>query len=163
VLGQSARKDAMILGITTAGDAESHLLKSLYDRGRAAAGGNDDERFGFFLWEAPAHADVTDHDAIKAANPAVACGHKDVEQVARDAANMSATSERRYILNQYVSSSSSWLPSAKWKALKVDTFPHWYAVVFAVERTDNWGAATITANVKHEGRIYTKVVASVPN
>jgi len=163
VLGQSARKDAMILGITTAGDASSDLLKSLYERGRAAAAGNDDERFGFFLWEAPAHADVTDHDAIRAANPAVACGRKDVEQVAREAANMSENSARRYVLNQFVSSSSSWLPSAKWKALKTAPLPHWDDVVFAVDRTDNWGAATITANVKHQGRVYTKVVASVPN
>lgn len=162
VLGLSARKDGMLLGITTAGDEQSHLLKSLYERGRAAVDA-DDERFGFFVWEAPAHADVTDHDAIRAANPAVACGRKDVEQVAKDAANMPENSARRYVLNQFVSSSSSWLPSSMWKRLDVAPLPHTDDVVFAVDRTNNWGAATVTANVRHEGRIYTRVVASLPN
>lgn len=162
VLGTSARKNGMVLGITTAGDESSELLKSLYDRGKAAVDG-DDERFGFFLWEAPAHADVTDHDAIKAANPAVACGRKDVEQVASDLQHMPENKARRYGLNQFVASASSWLPSAKWKRLEVAALPHYNDVVFAVDRTDNWGAATITASVRHEGRIHTQVVASIPN
>lgn len=161
--GTSARTNGMVLGITTAGDEESALLLSLYERGKAAVENGEDERFGFFLWEAPAHADVTDPDAIKAANPAVACGRKDVEQVISDLKNMPETKARRFGLNRFVSSMSSWLPLAKWNALQVDSLPHWNDVLFAVDRTENWGAATITANVKHEGRIYTKVVASIPS
>ncbi len=164
VFGTSARRDGMVLGITTAGDENSELLKSLYKTGRAAAVQEDDhdERFGFFLWEAPEHLNVTDPEALIAANPSIACGRMDVEQEINAIRNMPENQARRYRLNQFVSSETSWLPMAKWNALAVDDLPHHDNIVFAVDRTDNWTAATITASVRHLGKTYTKVVASFP-
>jgi phage terminase large subunit-like protein len=163
VFGTSARKDGMVLGITTAGDTKSDLLKRLYERGRNAAVEDDDERFGFFLWEAPEHLNVDDPEALKAANPAIASGRIDLEQEISNVRNMPENQARRYRLNQFVSSETAWLPMSKWNALTTAPLPHLNNVVFAVDRTENWGAATITANVKHEGKVYTAVVASVPN
>ena len=80
-LGTSAIEDGMVLGITTAGDDESVLLKRLYEQGNKAADGVDGfERFGWFLWEAPDGADIDDPAAIMAANPAIACGRKDLQK-----------------------------------------------------------------------------------
>ena len=166
VFGTSARRDGMVLGITTAGDENSDLLKRLYKTGRQAAVSEDDydERFGFFLWEAPEHLEVTDPEALIAANPSIACGRMDVDQEINAIRNMPENQARRYRLNQFVSSETSWLPQGKWGLLSTcEELPTYKNVVFAVDRTDNWTAATITAAVKHEGRIYTRVVAAMPN
>jgi phage terminase large subunit-like protein len=165
VFGTSARRDGMVLGITTAGDSKSDLLKRLYVTGRAAATGEDDadERFGFFLWEAPEHLDVTDPAALVAANPSIACGRMDVDQEINAIRNMPEPQARRYRLNQFVSSESSWLPQSLWNALETAPLPHTNDVVFAVDRSENWSAATVTAAVRHQGKVYTTVVASVPN
>lgn len=163
VFGTSARKDGLVLGITTAGDSKSTLLKRLYERGKAAAIEGDDERFGFFLWEAPDHLAVDDPEALKAANPSIASGRIDIDQEISNVRNMPENQARRYRLNQFVSSETSWLPMGKWVALDTSPLPHWNDVVFSVDRTDNWTAATITAAVRHEGRIHTQVVASVPS
>jgi len=163
VFGTSARKDGMVLGITTAGDTKSDLLKRLYERGKAAVSEDEDERFGFFLWEAPEHLNVDDPEALKAANPAIASGRIDLDQEISNVRNMPENQARRYRLNQFVSSEASWLPMSKWNALQKGTLPHMKNVVFAVDRTENWTAATITANVKHDGKVYSAVVASIPN
>lgn len=165
VFGTSARKDAMVLGITTAGDDKSELLKRLYKTGKAAAVQEDDydERFGFFLWEAPDHLEVTDPDALIAANPSIACGRLSIDQAINDIKNMPENQARRYRLNQFVASEASWLPLNLWNRLEVAALPHTKNIVFAVDRAENWDYATITANVKHEGKVYTKVVASLTN
>lgn len=163
VFGTSARKDGMVLGITTAGDSKSALLKRLYERGRGAAANDEDERFGFFLWEAPEHLAVDDPEALKAANPSIASGRIDVDQEISNVRNMPENAARRYRLNQFVSSETSWLPMGKWMELDTSPLPHWDDVVFAVDRTDNWTAATITAAVKQDGKVYTQVVASIPS
>ena len=47
--GQRARKNPMVIGLTTAGDENSELLKSLYETGKKAATGDPNlGRFGIF-------------------------------------------------------------------------------------------------------------------
>ncbi|MFD6309087.1 terminase large subunit domain-containing protein, partial [Streptomyces sp. NPDC060223] len=100
VLGTAQRANGMVLGITTAGDDESVLLKSLYEKGRRAAAGDESlERFGFFLWEAPEGAKVDDPDALIAANPSLACGRMDLEQTQNDVRTLPEMDARRYRLN----------------------------------------------------------------
>ena len=164
VLGGSAQADGILVGITTAGDDQSTLLKRLYKQGKEAAAQDEgyDERFGFFCWEAPAHLPVDDPDAILAANPAVACGRRPLSEVLRIVRGLPENQARRYVLNNFVASASSWMPTSSWTNLTKSVLPK-PATVFAVDRSDNWGYATITANVKHEGKVYTEVVASLTN
>ncbi len=69
-LGSATREDGMIIGITTAGDDTSTLLKNLYERGAKAIDGQEDlERFGFFCWEAPLGCEVLDEVAVRRSNP----------------------------------------------------------------------------------------------
>lgn len=167
LFGTSARKDGMVLGITTAGDDKSDLLKRLYKTGKAAAVEEDgfDERFGFFLWEAPDHLEVTDPQAIIAANPSYACGRLDVADAINQVKNMPEAQARRYRLNQFVASEAAWLPSSLWNRLDTAPIPEAARkhVVFGVDRAENWDYATITASAKHEGKVYTEVVASLVN
>jgi hypothetical protein len=87
----------------------------------------------------------------------------DVDQEINAIRNMPEPQARRYRLNQFVSSESSWLPQSLWNALETAPLPHTNDVVFAVDRSENWSAATVTAAVRHQGKVYTTVVASVPN
>lgn len=167
VFGTSARENGMVLGITTAGDDKSDLLKRLYKTGKAAAVEEDDadERFGFFLWEAPEHLEVTDPEALIAANPSIACGRMDIDQEINAIKNMPENQARRYRLNQFVASEASWLPMNLWNRLDTGSIPEAArkSVVFAVDRAENWDYATITATAKYQGKVYTEVVASLVN
>lgn len=164
VLGASARK-GLVVGITTAGDDKSVLLKSLYEEGRKAVAGEDghDERMGFFVWEAPAHLAVGDPEALIAANPAIACGRIDVDQEINVVKRMPENQALRYRHNRFVASEASWLPMSLWTGAPKGAVPETRNVVFSVSRAENWSYATITASAKVEGRIYTEVVASLVN
>lgn len=160
VLGTQAKRDGLVIGLTTAGDDNSTLLRSLYERGRDAATG-DDERFGFFLWEAPEGARVDDPEALMDANPSVACGRRDMAVLLDAVRGMPEDQARRYVLNQFVSSQSSWLPSHLWHAAAAGPVPVQSGVVFTVDRTPSWEFATVTATVKTDEGVHTGVVAAL--
>ena len=167
VLGTAAQLNGMVLGITTAGDDKSVLLKRLYEVGRQAAAreGDYDERFGFFLWEAPAHLPVTDPEFVIRGNPSVACGRRPLDTALNMVKTMPENQARRYVGNQFVSSESSWLPMSLWFGAEKGRIEPQRGVVIAVARALNWRAATITANIKdpRTGRIRTQVIASLVN
>lgn len=164
-LGTSARPDGMVLGITTAGDDESVLLKSLYEVGHQAAAGQPDyERFGFFLWEAPDGADIDDPEAIKAANPLIACGRKDLQKTLNAVRTMPEAQARQYVHNRFVrASGDAWLPPHLWRQLKTGQLPG-KPVVFAVDRTPGWEWASIAVGARQSGaepRTHVEYVAAV--
>lgn len=161
VLGTQAKKDGLVIGLTTAGDDNSTLLRSLYTQGKDAAGGAGSERFGFFLWEAAEGAHVDDVEALMDANPSVACGRRDLSVLLDAVRGMHIDEARRFVLNQFVSSQSSWLPSHLWHNAADGPVPIEDGVVFAVDRTPSWEFATITATVKTEEGVHTGVVASL--
>lgn len=164
-LGTSAQEDGIVAGVTTAGDDESELLADLYKIGKAAAAQEEgyDERFFFALWEAPAHLPVTHPDFITSANPSVAEGRRSLEEAIRLVKTMPENQARRYVGNQFVASTASWIPMSLWYGLDKDRIPEGTQVTYSIDRSDNWTAATITASAKIAGRIYTEVVASLVN
>lgn len=176
VLGQRARRNSMVAGITTAGDADSLLLLRLYEEGQAAIDGHD-ERFGFFAWESltaefgkdyvPTEADII------AANPAVACGRVDLTVAMSDALKMwrSGKDEKgvtgrdrviRYTLNRFIEgSSNAVVPIGTWRRHKAPFPEPTGDVVYAIDRSDGWEYATVTATTKLDGVLYTEVVAQI--
>lgn len=169
VNGAAAKTSSLVLGITTAGDESSTLLKDLYETGaKACAGDPSLERFGFFEWSAP-EARVPDNDAellewLKAANPALACGRIDPDIVLSDVRAMPSVDVVRYRLNKFVSSSNTFLPLDSWLACtraNEYTFPTGRPV-FAIDRSPDWGYASIAAAVKDDkGIVHTEIVASI--
>lgn len=175
VLGQRAIRNALLIGLTTAGDDSSVLLLRLYDEGEAAIRG-EDERFGFFLWEAP--DDELTPANIVAANPAVACGRVDLAQAYADAVKMDADTRRgpdgltgrqrriRYTNNRFVrGAADAWANTHKWtNAPDLDGVTHG-PIVYGIERTADWSWATVTASSKLDTptghRYATEVVASI--
>jgi phage terminase large subunit-like protein len=162
-LGSATREDGLTIGITTAGDDTSNLLKHLYERGMAAIQGQEDlERFGFFCWEAPQGCALDDEDAVRQANPQLASGILNWESVKNELATMPEPDARRYRLNQFVSSMNAWIPVGAWSQCPEGrpTNPE----VFAIERTSGWEYVSIvTAQMQEDGKIATELVASLNN
>jgi phage terminase large subunit-like protein len=162
-LGSATRDDGLVLGITTAGDDTSTLLKNLYERGSRAIDGQEDlERFGFFCWEAPKGCKLDDEEAVRMANPQLASGILSWEAVKNELATMPEPDARRYRLNQFVSSMNAWIQVGAWQSL-----PEGRPVnpeVFAIERTSDWEHCSIvTAELQADGKIATELVASFNN
>jgi phage terminase large subunit-like protein len=170
VNGAGGRKNAIVLGITTAGDESSTLLKELYEAGaKSAAGDPQLERFGFFEWSAPeARVPETDEELLeylKAANPALACGRIDAQNILADIRSMPAPDIIRYRLNKFVSSSNAFLPMDSWTACTRPgeyVWPSDQRPMFAIDRTPDWSYASIAVAVKDEqGITHTELVASI--
>jgi phage terminase large subunit-like protein len=170
VNGTGGRTNGIVFGITTAGDESSDLLKDLYETGaKAVAGDPNLERFGFFEWSAP-EARVPDSDDelltyLRQANPALACGRIDEQNILSDVRAMPAADIIRYRLNKFVSSSNAYLPLDSWIACTRPLDYSWptnHRPVFSIDRTPDWGYATIAAAVKDDdGITHTEIVASI--
>ena len=183
--GQRARRNSMLVGITTAGDDDSDLLISLYQEGADAiayteacleAGeftGGDDERFGFFVWEAP--SDELTEAGLLAASPAIATGRIPLSTAAADARKewklpkdrTGVTGKERvirYDLNRFLQGSvHSWASLSAWRDTAVDLEALEHAprgVVYTLERTDGAEWVSVVATSKHPaGRVVTELVA----
>lgn len=162
-LGSATRPDGLVIGITTAGDDTSELLKKLYERGSKSV--DDDpafERFGFFCWEAPQGCEIFDEVAVRRANPNLASGLLSWASVKNELATMPEADARRYRLNQFVSSMNAWLPVGTWQSLPYGKPSK--VQVFAVDRTPAWDHASIVAATLEDGDIVsTELVASFNN
>jgi hypothetical protein len=167
-LGTSTKKDGIVIGITTAGDDNSEMLKELYATGDKAVRGDPDlERFGFFCWEAPADCELDSPDAIFAANPAVECGRIPLARVISDLKSIPELEARRYRLNQFIEATMvpAWLPMSLFdKAVANGITSKQPPLVFAVDRTASWGNVCISAATKlPDGTFQTELVASYVN
>lgn len=170
VNGTGGRSNGLVIGITTAGDDNSELLKTLYANGEKALAGDEDfERFGFFVWEAPEAVVPQSNDeladALRAANPSIASGRIDLENVLGDIKAMPEPDVIRYRLNRFVQSTNSFITASAWAKCERPhgaQFPRNGSVVFAVDRTPDWAFATITVAYKDPDDItHTEVVASL--
>lgn len=162
--GISAAKNAILLGITTAGDSTSETLLDLYKQGDRAVNGDPAlERFGFFVWEAPEGC-ALDAEAVLASNPAVECGRIPLAQVLADMALMPEHEARRYRLNQFISGvSESWLPGEVFRRNAGHGIDDINGITLAVDMTSKLDHATIVAAKKNGDKIQTELVASVIN
>lgn len=158
VIGAGQVRDSLLFGITTAGSEDSSLLLDLYGQGKAGAPG-----MFFALWEAPTHSKVDDLDALRAANPALACGRMSEAQILKEVALLPEVDAIRYRLNRFVASENTWLPPSAWSQCpRLDDLQDRRNIVLSVDRTPDWSAATIAAAWKQEnGLIATDLIASV--
>jgi len=168
VSGTGARKGTAVYGISTAGDQDSELLTSLYETAEKAINGTL-EGFGAFIWEAP-EALVPEDDAellelLMACNPALECGRLDAKTLLQDVRTLPDTEVIRYRLNRFVDSEdTAFMPLQLWQRCgrsQDEGLPKGIRPVFAIDRTPDWGYASIVAAVKDEnGVIHTEMVAS---
>lgn len=159
-LGLSAQQNTIMVSISTAGDENSTTLHQLEQYGNAAIAG-EHERFGFFNWYAPDTYDPYDPDAVRMANPAVACGRLSAEN-AMDR-TIPEHEYTRYILNRTGQSENVFMPANVWIQAGGEMPPHeaFTRPIIAVERTENHEYVTFTAAKKIDNIIYTQVIAQL--
>jgi len=127
-LAAGARREPLLLGITTAGVMTDRLgnpslCHRLFEHGkRVVAGEVEDPSFFFAWWGAPDGADHRDPQVWRDANP----GFDDIVAAEDFAAAVVSTPENEYRtkrLNQWVTSAQAWLPTGAWDALDVIDAP----------------------------------------
>jgi phage terminase large subunit-like protein len=165
-LGSGARRDPQIVAITTAGYDLSSICGTLYAYGQKVCRGElEDEQFGFWWWEAPDGCDLNDRDAWLQANPNLAEGLLDMEDMEIAVRQTSEISVRRYRFNQWVrTAEDSWLPQGAWELCRdasVELQPGaatWVGVDMALKRD-----TTAVVLVQHvEGRIVARAKIWLP-
>lgn len=116
-LGSGARIEPLIIAITTAGFDLESMCGQLFQYGkRCALGEIDDPSFGFFWWQADDDCDVNDEAQWFKANPNLADGLLDLDEMRSAVKQSSEMAFRRYRLNQWVRAQESWLPAGAWEA-----------------------------------------------
>jgi phage terminase large subunit-like protein len=117
--GQGARKEPLMVGITTAGvktdtTGEDSICYQLYQYGQRLTTGEIDDPSFFFAWyEAPPDADHTDPAIWEVANP----GFGDIlsdEDLASQVLRTHENEFRTKRLNQWVNNATAWLPAGAW-------------------------------------------------
>lgn len=138
-LGSGARLDPLVVGITTAGHDVSTLCGELFQYGqRIAKGELEDDAFGMWWWSARDDCDVDDEHAWAEANPNLAEGLLDVEDLRTSARQTHANAFRRFRLNQWTRADESWLPPGAWDACEGESEadperPMWVGVDMALK------------------------------
>lgn len=171
VNGLGGRPNCIVVGITTAGDTSSELLLHLYEQGDEAIQQGDLARFGFYCWEArsaeiPPAGDEGDLELsreLARANPSIASGRRDVEIDVPEVRSMPPQDAIRYRLNRFVSQISTFLTGEAWaNNFTHEPFPDDGRMLFTIDRTPDWGYASIGVFTKMiDGRIYCDLAASI--
>lgn len=153
VNGTGGRDDCLVVGITTAGDETSELLKHLYDSDIA-----------HFIWEAP-DSDPENMEAnLIAANPSIASGRIPLANAMADAQSLPVPDLVRYRFNRFTASQSAFIPLDQWAKCadnSIDIVSQKGRIVLAVDRTPDWGFASVVAATKTNNGIETQLVASI--
>jgi len=104
--GSADQKESLFIGITTAGSNLEGIAYANYQKGKMVALGEiEDDRIGFFCWEAEEHDDIFDINTLRKANPGIAGGWIDEESLYKDlqtAAKISTADFERFHLNKWI-------------------------------------------------------------
>lgn len=156
VTSQRAQTDPLLIGITTAGDIASVLLKRLYAQGDKAIAG-EQESFGFFVWEATS-AELT-VEAITEANPAVQAGRISAQTILDDEKASPPSNWKRYALNVFVDGlAEPWVPVEAWSKCAGTGLRDFSDCIYSIDVTSTYSHATITATKVIDGKAYTALV-----
>lgn len=124
--GSGDRKEKMVLEITTAGSNLDGIAYSRYQKGKMLAqDALQDDRFGFFCWEAEEHDDIFDDATLRKANPGIVGGWISIEELRRErdsAAQLSTADFERYNLNKWLrrGDKSEFLTPFHWGEIRID-------------------------------------------
>lgn len=159
VTSQRAQTNSVVVGITTAGDINSTLLKRLYAQGADAIA--EPGRFGFFCWEAPEGMGLTE-EALKIAHPAVACGRLDAQSIINDEKHSPESNWRRFALNQFWEGQAEpWVPTEHWHACKGTGITEKSGLVYSFDSTPGMGHASISVSRRNGEVLETTKIASI--
>ena len=155
-LGSGARLDPLVVAITTAGFDLDSLAGRLYNYGKSVSTNEiQDDSFGFYWWEAKPECNINNKIEWRKANPNLALGLIDQEDMEVSARQTSEMAFRRFRLNQWVRTQESWLPVGAWEQCKGDatintTDDAWVGIDMAMKYDS---IAVVIAQTQSDGRI----------
>lgn len=160
-MGSGARLDPLVVAITTAGFDLESLCGRLYQYGKQVASGDTvDPMWGFWWWEANADCNILDEKQWNKANPNLALGLLNIEDMRVSAQQSSEAAMRRFRLNQWTRSQESWLPVGAWEqcnnpaASELNAYdPAWVGIDMALKH-DSIGI--VVAQPHDDGKIAVK-------
>jgi phage terminase large subunit-like protein len=160
-MGSGARLDPLVVAITTAGFDLESLCGRLYQYSKQVAAGEVvDPMWGAWWWEADSDCDITDEKQWNKANPNLALGLLDLEDMSVSAQQSSEAAMRRFRLNQWTRSQESWLPVGAWEqcnnpeASELNLYdPAWVGIDMALKH-DSIGI--VVAQPHDDGKIAVK-------
>lgn len=129
--GSGARRDPLLVIITTAGTDENSMCYREYEHAKRVADGSvEDPTYLPIIYELPKEADWTDESLWPLANPALPAGVVSIEflrEEKRKALAMPSEQNkfRRLYLNQWVNASEQWIPLHLWDACRGDVDLEW--------------------------------------
>jgi phage terminase large subunit-like protein len=147
----AARRQPLIIVITTAGWNKETIAHRLYQRGQR---GNRSSSFHYRWWEAPAGSAIDDHKAWRAANPSKWVTMEYLErELARARESGNEAQFRRWHMNEWTSGREIAIPADLWRkgagrphipdrsevVLAVDTAPKKDSTAVAIDRLDENG------------------------
>lgn len=157
----AARKDGIIIGLTTAGDMKSELLLGIYkELEQLVAAPDETNRLGGAIWEAPEGSSLASDEAIELANPSVASGRRLVSVTRSDASGDHWVDQQRYVLNRFVEVFNPWIDMQLWHAvtgkglLLNEGGPYFYAI----DAAGDMNYATITMSAKVGDVVKTRMI-----
>jgi hypothetical protein len=141
----SARPEALIFEISSAGDDRSVLLRELWERGRRVIDGAEPaEGFGM-TWYAAGDDDAADDPrAWRRSSPAFAQGRIDPATIRDELRAFSPATFRRERLNLWSDAADEWLPPGVWVRQVGTSGGDVRRVVLGVESEPGWSRATVT-------------------
>lgn len=170
VNGTGGRPNTLVVGLTTAGDDSSELLKRLYAQAADAIADPDSSRLGVFIWEAPSDTIPADDDEflewLAAANPSLADGSLDADAVVADARALPPSDILRYRGNRFTTRAASpFIDPSMWHAcVTSEAWPSGLTPVFTFERTPDWGYGSVVATARDkDGIIWAQLAQSFVN
>jgi hypothetical protein len=164
---QSAQRSPIMLLTSTAGHADSVVLRAFYDRLRRQASGDEapDPTFYGAWWESEDEDAGLDWTQIRQANPALGDGRLTRQAIASEYAILPADSWRRERLNHFVDvrADGAFNPGV-WAACRVEDTLAGLSGPFAlgVDVQPGWERATIcVAGIRTDGRVGVEVYRDI--
>lgn len=157
-----ARPEPLILGISSAGDDRSVLLRDWWERGRRIIDGVEPaDGFGMTWYAAPNGADPEDPAAILAANPAVAEGRLAIGPVAASIRTLTPSGYLSETLNLWTEGVDEWLPSGAWQGAIGPMPARAQRIVLGVEAVPTWRRATVTVAIVTDAGVWIGVAGEL--
>ena len=157
-----ARSQPLIIGLSTAGDDRSVLLREWWERGRRIIDGAEPfAGFGMTWYAADDDLAPDDPKGIRQANPAVGEGRLAFDIVAGSIHSLSQAGYRAETLNLWTEGADEWLPPGVW-ARQVGRQPvQPIRIVLGAEAVPTWRRVTVTVALVTDAGAYVAIAGEI--
>lgn len=159
-----ARPQPLIIGLSTAGDDRSVLLREWWERGRRIIDGSEPfAGFGMTWYAADDDLAPGDPRGIRQANPAVAEGRLSFDIVAGSIHSLSVAGYRAETLNLWTDAADEWLPPGVWgrQVGETPTESSRIRIVLGAEAVPTWRRVTVSVAIVTDQGAYVGVAGEL--